>query len=74
MSNYRDIVCTIGTYLDKSGAKKYVTRKVGTLLETDKGMKVKLDASFNPAGCLKSEDGAVSVSYTHLTLPTNREV
>ena len=62
MSNYKDIVCTIGTYLDKSGTKKYVTRKVGTLLETDKGMKVKLDASFNPAGCLKSDDGSVWLS------------
>ena len=26
------------------------------------------------AGILKSEDSRVPVSYTHLTLPTNREV
>ncbi len=55
---YRDLVATIGKY-EKDGQTKYVSRKVGTLLETDKGTRVKLDASFNPAGCLKSDDGGV---------------
>lgn len=58
MSNYRDLVATIGRY-EKDGQTKYVTRKVGTLLETDKGTRIKLDASFNPAGCIKGEDGGV---------------
>ncbi len=55
---YRDLVATIGKY-EKDGQTKYVSRKVGTLIETDKGLKVKLDASFSPAGCLKGDDGGV---------------
>ena len=54
----KDIVATIGTY-EKDGVKKYITRNVGMLLETEKGFSIKLDASFNPAGCVRKEDGSV---------------
>jgi len=54
-----DIVATIGTYTDKEGQTKYVTRKVGALIETKNGPRIKLDASFNPAGCRRDEDGGV---------------
>ena len=61
MSNYKDLVASIGRY-EKDGKVKYVNRKVGTLLETQNGTKIKLDASFNPAGCLKDEQGSVWLS------------
>jgi hypothetical protein len=54
----KDIVATIGTY-QKDGETKYVTRKVGQMVETKHGPRIKLDASFNPAGCRRDEDGAV---------------
>lgn len=54
----QDIVATIGTY-QKDGETKYVTRKVGSLVDTKHGPRIKLDASFNPAGCLRSDDGGV---------------
>lgn len=58
MHNF-DIVATIGTY-EKDGQKKYVTRQVGKVVVTKDGhTKIKLDASFNPAGCVKGEDGMV---------------
>lgn len=53
-----DVVATLGTY-EKNGQKKYVTRNVGSVIETSKGPRLKLDATFNPAGCIKSEDGGV---------------
>lgn len=54
----RDLVATIGTY-EKDGQKKYITRTVGMLIESEKGMDIKLDASFNPAGCMRRDDGSV---------------
>lgn len=54
----QDIVATIGTY-QKDGETKYVTRKVGALVDTKHGPRIKLDASFNPAGCRRDEDGGV---------------
>lgn len=61
MHNY-EIVATIGTY-EKDGQKKYVTRQVGKVVVTKDGhTKIKLDASFNPAGCQKGEDGMVWLS------------
>lgn len=59
MSTAKDIVATIGTYTDKQGQTKYVSRKVGSLIETRKGPRIKLDASFTPAGCKRDEDGGV---------------
>lgn len=55
----KDIVATIGTYTDRQGQTKYVTRKVGALIDTSKGLRIKLDSSFNPAGCKRDEDGGV---------------
>lgn len=54
----KDIVATLGTY-QKDGQTKYVSRTVGVLMETDKGFSIKLDATFNPAGCVRKEDGSV---------------
>lgn len=56
-----DVVASIGTY-EKDGQKKYVNRNVGTLLMTDKGPRIKLDAHFSAAGCIRAEDGGVWLS------------
>lgn len=58
MSKRYDVVATIGQY-EKDGQTKYVTRNVGAVIQTSKGFRLKLDASFNPAGCQRSEDGGV---------------
>ncbi|OOE15156.1 hypothetical protein BSR09_00705 [Stutzerimonas degradans] len=58
MSKRYDVVATIGQY-EKDGQTKYVTRNVGAVIQTQKGFRLKLDASFNPAGCQRSEDGGV---------------
>lgn len=58
MSRKYDVVATIGTY-QKDGETKYVTRNVGSVIETKHGLRLAMDASFNPAGCQKSEDGKV---------------
>lgn len=57
MKNF-DVVATIGTY-EKDGQTKYLTRNVGKVIETKSGMRIKLDASFNPAGCPRNDDGSV---------------
>lgn len=53
-----DVVATVGTY-EKNGEKKYITRRVGAIVSTQHGPRLKLDASFNPAGCPRGEDGGV---------------
>lgn len=58
MANVKDIVATVGTY-EKEGQTKYITRNVGRLVETSKGLRVKLDATFNPAGCKSDADGSI---------------
>lgn len=58
MSKRYDVVATIGQY-EKDGQTKYVTRNVGAVIQTSKGFRLKLDASFNPAGCQRSDDGGV---------------
>lgn len=58
MSKRYDVVATIGQY-EKDGQTKYVTRNVGAVIQTQKGFRLKLDASFNPAGCQRSDDGGV---------------
>lgn len=58
MSYRYDVVATIGTY-EKDGETRYITRKVGGVISTDKGFRMKLDASFNPAGCRIGKDGSV---------------
>lgn len=59
--SYKNIVATIGTY-QKDGQTKYINRTVGKLIETQHGPKIKLDATFNPAGCIKDEEGGVWLS------------
>lgn len=58
MANVKDIIATTGTY-EKDGQTKYITRNVGRLIETSKGLRIKLDASFNPAGCKAEADGSI---------------
>ena len=58
MSKRYDVVATIGQY-EKDGQTKYVTRNVGAVIQTSKWFRLKLDASFNPAGCPRSDDGGV---------------
>lgn len=58
MSLKYDVVATTGTY-EKNGQTKYISRKVGAVISTQHGFRLKLDASFNPAGCQRGEDGGV---------------
>lgn len=58
---YKNIVATIGTY-QKGAENKYITRTVGQLVDTKYGQKIKLDASFSPAGCVKDDSGQVWLS------------
>jgi len=69
MSKKYDVVATLGTY-EKNGEKKYVTRNVGAVISTQHGFRLKLDASFNPAGCVRTEDGSV---WLALFEPKERE-
>ncbi|MCM4075454.1 hypothetical protein [Pseudomonas aeruginosa] len=59
MSVKYDVVATVGQY-EKDGQVKYLSRKVGVIVNTKNGFRLKLDACFNPAGCpQRSEDGGV---------------
>jgi single-strand DNA-binding protein len=58
MSLKYDVVATTGTY-EKDGQTKYISRKVGAVISTQHGFRLKLDASFNPAGCPRGDDGGV---------------
>lgn len=58
MSKKFDVVATIGSYM-AGNEKKYITRNVGAVVETQHGLSITLDACFNPAGCQVSEDGKV---------------
>lgn len=53
-----DVVATTGSY-EKDGQTKYLSKNVGTVIETQKGLRLKLDASFNPAGLQATQDGSV---------------
>lgn len=58
MSVRYDVVATVGQY-EKDGQIKYLTRKVGVVVNTQKGFRLKLDSTFNPAGCPRGDDGGV---------------
>lgn len=58
MSKKYDVVATTGTY-QKDGETKYINRNVGAVIQTKHGFRLALDASFNPAGCPKTDDGKV---------------
>lgn len=62
MGKKYDVVATVGKY-EKDGIQKYVTRNVGAVIETDKGLSMTLDASFNPAGCPISPDGKIWLKF-----------
>lgn len=53
-----DVVATVGKY-EKNGETKYISRKVGAVIQTDKGFRMKMDAFFNPAGCKVDDDGSI---------------
>lgn len=53
-----DVLATTGTYM-KDGEKKYKSQNVGAVIQTKHGLRLKLDASFNPAGCPRDDDGGV---------------
>jgi single-strand DNA-binding protein len=59
MAKLHDVSATLGTYTDKDGNTKYISRNVGSIIETKNGPMLLLDASFNPAGCERGEDGKV---------------
>jgi single-strand DNA-binding protein len=56
-----DLVATTGKY-QKDGETKYLTKNVGKMIEVNGRQKILLDASFNPAGCEKTEDGKVWIA------------
>jgi len=58
MAKVYDVVATTGTY-QKDGETKYRTRNVGAVIDTKHGFRLKLDASFNPAGCPRDDDGQI---------------
>lgn len=58
MAKKFDVVATTGTYV-KDGQTKYLTKNVGEIIETKNGLAMKLDASFNPAGCKITDDGKI---------------
>lgn len=58
MSKKYDVVATIGKY-EKNGETKYINRNVGAVIETQKGLSLKLEQSFNPAGCAAGDDGKI---------------
>ena len=58
MAKKYDVVATIGKY-EKDGQTKYISRNVGAVIETQHGLSIKMDASFNPAGCQITEDGKI---------------
>lgn len=58
MAKKYDVVATTGFYM-AGNEKKYISRNVGSVIETQHGLSITLDASFNPAGCPITEDGKV---------------
>lgn len=57
-----DVIATVGKY-QKDGQTRYLTKNVGRVLTLNNGqVKLLLDASFNPAGCERGEDGKVWLS------------
>ncbi len=58
MAKVYDVVATTGTYV-KDGVTKYLSKNVGEVIETKNGLAIKMDATFNPAGCTKTDDGKV---------------
>ena len=58
MAKVYDVVATVGTYM-KGDERKYLTKNVGEVIDTKHGLALKMDATFNPAGCTKTDDGKI---------------
>lgn len=58
MAKVYDVVATVGTYM-KGEERKYLTKNVGEVIDTKHGLALKMDATFNPAGCTKTDDGKI---------------
>jgi hypothetical protein len=58
MAKKFDVVATTGFYM-KDGVKKYINKNVGSVIETEHGLSIKLDASFNPSALQRTDDGMV---------------
>ncbi|CAN8141894.1 hypothetical protein THIOSC13_810008 [uncultured Thiomicrorhabdus sp.] len=58
MAKLYDVSATLGTYT-KDGEKKYISRNVGSIIETKNGPMLLIDSSLNLAALDKSEDGKV---------------
>ncbi|WP_440682329.1 hypothetical protein [Cysteiniphilum halobium] len=54
-----NIVATTGTYTGQDGQKKYINKTIGKVFQTQHGIKLKLDASFNLAALQQADDGSV---------------
>lgn len=57
-----DLVAVVGKYTNAQGEEKKNYRNVGAIIQTQHGFSMKLDATFNPAGLDKNEDGSVWIS------------
>lgn len=63
MSKKYDVVAGVGTYQDRStGETKYINKNVGAIIQTEKGFRLCLDATFNLAGMKRGDDGKVWLS------------
>ena len=60
MSKLYDVVATVGKYTKNGDSKPtYLSKNVGSVIETKHGLRLKLGAWFNPAGCERDEDGSI---------------
>ena len=57
MQKKYDATAVVGEYTDRQGNAKKRYKTVGTVFEGDKGLSMKLDRTFNPAGC-PDKDGS----------------
>ena len=65
--------CTDVGWTEEQTAKTRFTDDASAIIKPDH-VDVVVEATGNPAAGLKHARVAIAVSYTHLTLPTNREV
>ena len=56
-----EICAKLGTY-EKNGEAKNRYKQVGKIIETQNGLSMTMDASFNPAGVERNEDGSIWLS------------
>lgn len=66
MKRIYDVVAAVGKYKTRSGDEKTRWQKVGYIIETEKGLRLALERTFNPAGVPVRDQGASSVVYLSL--------